>query len=326
MKHYQVYIQFALLFFCSFNVTAEVVSQETFIDRMVEQHAFDKSDLTQLLNKAKVKKSILKAMSRPAGKAKPWYEYRLIFIKDKRINGGVKFWQQNVKVLKRAEATYGVPPEIIVAIIGVETLYGQNKGNYRVIDALKTLAFHYPRRADFFREELEHYLLLTREENLNPLTQKGSYAGAMGIGQFMPSSFLRYAVDFDGDGKRNIWTNNVDAIGSVANYFHRFGWETGQPVIKATQVESKAVEKLLSLEFEPQYSLQQLKQMGLRYQGDEADNTPSMFIDLETQIGTAYWVGFKNYYVITRYNRSKHYAMAVYQLAEEIANRYEQTQ
>jgi len=191
MKHYQVYIQFALLFFCSFNVTAEVVSQETFIDRMVEQHAFDKSDLTQLLNKAKVKKSILKAMSRPAGKAKPWYEYRQIFLKDKRINGGVKFWQQNVKALKRAEATYGVPPEIIVAIIGVETLYGENKGNYRVIDALKTLAFHYPRRADFFREELEHYFLLTREEKLNPLAQKGSYAGAMGIGQFMPSSFRR---------------------------------------------------------------------------------------------------------------------------------------
>lgn len=323
MKHYT---QLCLgLLLCSCNVTAEVVSQETFILQMVEQHSFDKSYLTQLLNKAKVKKSILKAMSRPSGKAKPWYEYRQIFLKEKRINGGVKFWQQNAKALKQAEDTYRVPPQMIVAIIGVETFYGKNKGNYRVLDALTTLAFHYPRRADFFRQELEHYLLLTRDEGLNPLTQKGSYAGAMGIGQFMPSSFRNYAVDFDEDGKRNIWTNNVDAIGSVANYFHHFGWKTGELVIKATQVRPNAVEGLLALNFKPEYTLQQLKQMGLVYHGDEIDSTPSMFIDLETEIGTAYWVGFQNYYVITRYNRSKRYAMAVYQLAQEIAHRYAET-
>jgi len=315
-----------LLYNCS--LFAEIVSQQSFIDQMVKQHGFDKSNLTQLLNKAKVKKSILKIMNPPAdtGKAKPkpwYYQYRQRFVNYIRIKRGVKFWRQNAKALKRAADKYGVPPQIIVAIIGVETIYGRNKGNIRVLDALTTLAFHFPRRADFFRQELEHYLVLTREEGLNPLAQKGSYAGAMGIGQFMPSSFRNYAVDFDGDGKRNIWTNYDDAIGSVANYFHRFGWQTGQPVIKATQVRPNAVKNLLALEFKPQYSLQQLKQMGLRYHGDEPDNTLGMFIDLETEIGTSYWVGFQNYYVITRYNRSKHYAMAVYQLAEEIANRYE---
>ncbi len=313
---------FVGLFFCSFNVTAELISQETFIEQMVEKHGFDKADLTQWLNKATVKESILKAMYRPAEKAKPWYQYRQIFVNEKRINGGVKFWQQNVNILKRAESTYGVPAEIIVAIIGVETLYGKNKGNFRIIDALKTLAFHYPKRADFFRNELEHFLLLTREEEMDPLKPKGSYAGAMGIGQFIPSSFRKYAVDFDNDGKRNIWTSNTDAIGSVANYFNQFGWKTGEQVIKASQIRPNAVENLLALEFKPQYTLRELKQMGLLYHGDEPDNTPSMFIDLETEFGTTYWLGFQNYYVITRYNRSKRYAMAVYHLALALANRY----
>ncbi|RKZ80818.1 MAG: lytic murein transglycosylase B [Candidatus Parabeggiatoa sp. nov. 1] len=296
-----------------------MISQETFIDDMVIRHGFDKFDLTQLLDKAKVEKSILKAISRPPSKAKPWYEYRRIFINPKRIKKGGKFWQNNAEAIKRAERLYGVPAEIIVAIIGVETLYGQYKGNHHVLDALTTLAFNYPRRADFFREELEHYLLLTREEGLNPLELKGSYAGAMGIGQFMPSSFRRYAVDFDGDGIRDIWTNNTDAIGSVANYFHQHRWQTGQPVIKAAQVRPNAVETLLALDFNPQYTLQQLKEKGLLYYGDEPNNMDCMFVDLETENGTTYWVGFQNYYVITRYNRSKRYAMAVYQLAQEIA-------
>ena len=308
----------------SFNVTATIVSQETFIEDMAIQHGFDRFDLTRLLDQAKVKNSIIKLMSRPRGKARPWYKYRRNFINTKRIKEGVQFWQRNAKALRQAETTYGVPAEIIVAIIGVETIYGKITGNYRVIDALKTLSFHYARRADFFRSELEHYLLLTREERLNPLTQKGSYAGAMGIGQFMPSSFRRYAVDFDGDGKRNIWTNKNDAIGSVANYFRQHGWQAQQPVMKPTQVRPEAIEALLALEFEPKYTLRQLKQRGLQYHGDESNNTLGMFVDLETEQGTAYWLGFQNYYVITRYNHSKRYAMAVYQLAQEIANRYEQ--
>jgi len=313
----------------NFGVTAEIISQEAFIDQMVTQHHFDRVELTQLLNKAKVKQSILKIMFRPPPepgvakpKPKPWYKYRKQFVTKSRINKGIQYWRQNSSAFKRAEKTYGVPAEIILAIIGVETIYGRNKGNFRIIDALTTLAFNYPRRADFFRSELEHFLLLTREEGMNPLKPKGSYAGAMGLGQFMPSSFRRYAVDFDGDGKRNIWTNNTDAIGSVANYFKHFGWKTGEPVIKPTQIRPNAVERLEALKFKPQYTLQKLKSMGLLYHGGESDSTSVMFIDLETEIGTSYWVGFQNYYVITRYNHSKRYAMAVYHLAQALANRY----
>jgi membrane-bound lytic murein transglycosylase B len=307
------------------NAMAQTITPERFITDMVERHQFDKSYLEYLLNQAKVRKSIIKAMTpHPTGKAKPWYQYRRIFIQDQRISEGVTFWHNHASILKRAEATYGVPPQIIIAIIGVETLYGQNQGNFRVIDALVTLSFHYSRRADFFREELEHYLLLTREEGFDPLQLQGSYAGAMGIGQFMPSSFRRYAVDFDGDGQRDIWNNYADAIGSVANYFHRFGWQPGQPIVKATQINPTALDTLLGLAFKPEYTLTQLQQVGLKYHGDEPANTLGLFIDLETEQGPAYWLGFQNYYVITRYNHSKHYAMAVYQLAQEIAHQYAQ--
>ncbi|MCK5717715.1 MAG: lytic murein transglycosylase B [Thiomargarita sp.] len=302
--------------------TADTVTQDMFIEQMVTQHGFDKVYVTQLLKQAKVKKSILKIMARPPGKAKPWYQYKKNFLDQQRIKAGIKFGKKYAKTLKRAEVIYGVPAEIIVAIIGVETFYGKIVGKIRVIDALKTLAFHYPKRADFFRDELEHFLLLTREEKMNPLKPKGSYAGAMGIGQFMPSSFRTYAVDFDGDGKRNIWTNNIDVIGSVANYFKQHGWKTGQSVIMPAQITTpKASTRLLALDFKPQYTLQKLKRMGLQYQGNESDNTLAMFIDLETEVGTAYWVGFQNYYVITRYNRSKHYAMAIFLLSLAVANR-----
>jgi membrane-bound lytic murein transglycosylase B len=325
MKQYARIILLSGLLLCSSSITAGIVDRETFIDSMVSEHGFNRFYLTDLLNKAKVKKSILKIMFRPVGKARPWYKYRRNFLTERHIKGGVKFWRRNATALQRAADFYGVPIEIIVAIIGVETIYGKHKGNFRVLDALVTIAFNYPRRADFFRDELKHFLLLTREEGRDPLSLKGSYAGAMGIGQFMPSSFRRYAIDFDNDGRRNIWTNNTDAIGSVANYFRSHGWVTGQPVIKPTQVRPNAIGKLLNLEFKPQYTLQQLKQWGLLYHGDEPNSTNSMVIDLKTEQGTTYWVGFQNYYVITRYNRSKRYAMAVYQLAQEIARRYGKT-
>ncbi len=325
MKIKKLLLFTTLLVCSSFSVTAEIISQEEFIEQMVTRHHFDRVELTQLLNQAKVKQSILKIMFRPHkpnAKPTPWYKYRQNFVTKSRINKGLQYWRQNAAALKRAEKTYGVPAEIILAIIGVETIYGRNTGNFRIIDALTTLAFNFPKRADYFRSELEHFLLLTREEGINPLQPKGSYAGAMGLGQFMPSSFRRYAVDFDGDGRRNIWTDNTDAIGSVANYFKQFGWKTGEPVIKPTQIRPNAVEKLLALKFKPQYTLKQLKPMGLLYHGDESDSTSVMFIDLETEIGTAYWVGFQNYYVITRYNHSKRYAMAVYQLSQALANLY----
>lgn len=319
-----LYTLFVLPFLFHSNVMAKFVSQEDFIDKMVTQHGFDEFYLIQLLGQAKVRQNIINLMSRPRrrGKPTPWYRYRRTFLNADRINGGVTFWRKHAATLQRAQATYGVPPEMITAIIGVETFYGKITGGHRVIDALTTLSFHYLRRADFFRQELEHFLILAREEGFDPLKLEGSYAGAMGIGQFMPSSFRNYAVDFDGDGRRDIWNNYVDAIGSVANYFSRHGWQPGEEIIKATQIRPDAIENLLALKFKPKYTLKYMKQLGLRYHGSQPDNTLAMFIDLETEQGMAYWVGFNNYYVITRYNRSKRYATAVYQLSEAIAYRY----
>lgn len=312
-----------LLCLCSsFSIHAQTTtSLPVFIDNMVARHGFNKTELSRLFAKTKVRNSILGLMDRP-GTGRPWYQYMPKFVNERRIQGGVEFWQENARTLSRAEATYGVPAAIIVAIIGVETIYGTQTGNVPVMDALTTLAFHYPRRADFFRDELENFLLLTREEKMNPLLPKGSYAGAMGIGQFMPSSYRQYAVDFDGDGKRNIWTNVDDAIGSVANYFKKFGWQAGQPVMMATQVRPDTNVSLLTEELNLSYTLKQLKQQGLLFHGDQPDNISGLLVELVTEQGTAYWVGLQNFYVITRYNHSKHYAMAVYQLAKEIADNY----
>jgi len=318
MKH--TILLFFLLLTLHFPLSAQTMPD--FIDEMVNEHHFNRATLNTLLYKqAKVKQSILRAISRP-GEAKPYYEYRKIFLTQNRIKKGVKFWQQYAHALRRAEQIYGVPSEIIVAIIGVETMYGGNMGSYRVIDALKTLAFHYPKRANFFRGELKAFLLLTREERLNPLTLKGSYAGAMGYGQFMPSSYRNYAIDFDGDGKRDIWNNPVDVIGSVANYLKHFGdtkgWQRGQPIVIATNIKPHAVKKLLRLKSEPIYSIKKLKQMGLKLALDKYDDHLGFLVDLKTEYGKLYWVAFQNFYMITRYNRSPRYAMAVYQLSQAI--------
>jgi len=305
---------------------AETVTLNDFIQQMVNKHGFSQSALQQLFKQVKKRTSIIKAMQRPAGKVKPWYEYRNIFIQPERVKGGVQFWRRYATTLAKAEKQMGVPAEYLVAIIGVETSYGQFVGKNKVLDALYTLAFFYPRRADFFRKELEHFLLLTREENFNPLTLKGSYAGAMGLGQFMPSSYRQYAVDFDGDGKRNIWTNKVDAIGSVANYFVQHGWQTGEPLLEATQVASPAAGKVLTeLTFKPQYRLAELRAKGLRHSGKLAQTRTALVFDLEVAPDERqYWLGFQNFYVITRYNRSTRYAMAVMQLAHEVKIAYGQ--
>lgn len=316
---------FSMLILVANSITprAFALSPDEFIVQMSAQHQYDSFQLSQLLGEAKVHKSIIKAVScyrtPTAGKRSPWYRYRPKFVNERLIEGGIAFKFQNSKTLARAQQTYGVPAEIITAIIGIETFYGENSGNYRVLDALYTLAFHCPRREDYFLGELENFLLLAREERLDPLEMYGSYAGAMGLGQFMPSSFRKYAVDFDGDSRRNIWTNPTDAIGSVANYFKQHGWQSGQPVIEATQVRPDAAEALLGLDFELKYTLKQLKDLGLLFYGNRPENSYGFLIDLETEQGPAYWVGFNNFYVITRYNKSNYYAMSVYQLAQEIA-------
>ena len=294
-----------------------------FIDEMVQKHHFDANYLSQNFDKVEVKDSILTAISRPAEKSKPWYEYRKIFITDKRINGGVEFWQDHKEALDQAEKVYGVPAEIIVAILGVETRYGSNVGNYRVLDALSTLAFRYPPREKFFRGELEQFLLLTREEKMSLLTPVGSYAGAMGLGQFMPSSFREYAVDFDHDGKRNIWTDAADAIGSIANYLHRHGWVAGQSIVHRAQVKGTVPDSMLAQGLKPSLTRKQLADAGISSDSLPAGDDPLALIALEQPDGNEYWLARQNFYAITRYNHSAMYAMAVTQLGHAIRQQVE---
>ena len=296
-------------------------SVKVFIDEMVAEHNFDRAALAQLFSQAEKKQRILDAISRPAEKTLTWADYRKIFVTDTRIEGGVEFWQENEVILNRAAKEFGVPEEIIVAIIGVETRYGGNKGSYRVIDALSTLAFDYPRRSKFFRKELKEFLLLSREQQQDPLDLIGSYAGAMGYGQFIPSSYRAYAVDYDKDNFADIWNNTEDAIGSVANYFKRHGWKAGEQVAVRTRVKEGYDQSVINDSLKPKRDLAALKAKGFAPIGNLQDAQPASAIRLEGQYGTEYWIGLQNYYVITRYNHSRLYAMAVWQLSQEIANK-----
>ncbi|NJM12098.1 MAG: lytic murein transglycosylase B [Synechococcaceae cyanobacterium SM1_2_3] len=292
---------------------------------MVTRHRFNPAQLQAAFSQAYAKPDIIAAMSRPA-EAKPWFAYREIFVNAKRIQGGVEFWRANAAALAQAEQTYGVPPEIVVAIIGVETQYGGNMGKHRVLEALSTLAFGYPRRAAYFRKELENYLLLTRAEGIDPLSLRGSYAGAMGLGQFMPSSFLSFAVDFDSDGHRDLWRNPRDAIGSVANYFNKNGWRSGQPVATPASVSGSTWPSLVSSQLKPpQSSIASLRSQGVIPQAPVSAAQTAMLLELQGRDNPEYWLGFDNFYVITRYNRSVLYALAVYQLSQEIRERSAQS-
>ena len=233
-----------------------------FVEKMVSEHDFEKKYVLDLLAKAKQQQSILDAISRPAEKTKKWHEYRNIFLGEKRINQGVEFWKENEATLNTASEKYGVPQEIIVAIIGVETRYGRHAGKYRVLDSLATLGFDYPRRAKFFRGQLEQFLLLAREQDLDPEVLVGSYAGAMGYGQFIPSSYRHYAVDFDGDGVADIWNNPVDAIGSVANYFAEHHWKTGAPVFTRARFPKEYESENLNSISKPKQTLAEVEKLG----------------------------------------------------------------
>ena len=291
-----------------------------FITEMTRDYGFASEQLSTLFADVERKQAILDAISRPAERVKPWKEYRPIFITDARISKGVAFWNEHAEALARAEKEYGVPAEIIVAIIGVETSYGGNTGSYRVIDALSTLAFDYPPRAPFFRKELREFLMLTREEQVDPASLKGSYAGAMGLPQFMPSSFRAYAVDFDGDGHIDIWNNPVDAIGSVASYFKRHGWVHGAPVVSRAQVRGERVDEGLTQGLDPVKNVGDLRTLGWASDDALRDDVPVTAFRLEGDEGAEYWMGLPNFYVITRYNRSAMYAMAVHQLSELLVN------
>jgi len=292
-----------------------------FVAEMTHDYGFASEQLVEMLGQAERKQAILDAISRPAERVKPWKEYRPIFLTDSRVAQGVDFWRENEDALARAEAQYGVPAQVIVAIIGVETFYGRNTGNYRVIDALSTLGFDYPPRQPFFRQQLKEFLLLAREEQVDPLTLTGSYAGAMGLPQFMPSSFRAYAVDFDGDGHIDIWKNPADAIGSAANYFKQHGWTAGAPVVARAEVSGDRHQDGLTEGLDPVMTAAELRKLGWKFQtaAGTTDDTLVTAFRLEGAEGDEYWVGMPNFYVITRYNRSVMYAMAVHQLAERLA-------
>jgi membrane-bound lytic murein transglycosylase B len=289
---------------------------EAFVDELSEKHGMSRLELRAILRQARVQPGILRVMSAPST-ARPWHRYRPVYINPERIAGGVRFWNRYADLLARAEREYGVPAEIIVATLGVETLYGSHTGTHRVLDALTTLAFDYPRRAAFFRGELEQFLLLVRDRVLDPLRMRGSYAGAMGVPQFMPSSFRRYAVDFDGDGQRTLWDGMADSIGSVANYYRSFGWRSGEPVVLRANVEGSGYLELAELGIEPTIDAATFRNAGVTPQADLGERGAAMLV-LEDESGPLYYLGLNNFYVITRYNRSVNYAMAVYQLAAEI--------
>jgi membrane-bound lytic murein transglycosylase B len=296
---------------------------ERFIDKMVSEHGYSRDYLYGLFSQARRKQWTLDYLGRepkPTAAPRPgaWTRYRAQFLTEKHIATGAAFWSRHAQTLRRAQAKYGVTPEHIMGIMGVETIYGGNVGNHRIIDALTTLAMDYPRRADYFAGELENFLVMAQGEGLDPSRPVGSYAGAMGLGQFMPSSFLKFAVDFDGDGCKDLW-NPVDAIGSIANYFAGHGWRKGQPVASPAVVEGS----VHGLEFglDRLYALADLAGYGIR---------PSIYfpadkvrlLRLNAAAGEEYWIGYENFYVITRYNHSTHYAMAVHQLAEAVKQRY----
>ena len=299
---------------------------DAYIEELIQQHDFSRPELEQVFAAAERRQDIIDLMRRPAERRLNWHEYRKIFLDEQRIAGGVEFWQQNQATLERAEKEYGVAPEVIVAIIGVETRYGRVTGRHRVVDALMTLAFDYPPRASFFRKELTQFLLLAREEGKNPTSLTGSYAGAMGFGQFIPSSYRNYAVDFDRDGVRDIWQNRTDAIGSVANYFSRHGWRGAAQVTLPVQLKAET-EQLLDIanqSLKPTHSVAEMAEMGVIV--DRLD--PEARVLLLRLLGgdkPEYWLGFDDFYVITRYNHSRLYAMAVYQLGQEILKRRKQS-
>ena len=297
---------------------------QAFMDDMVSKHGFSKDELTRIFEQAERRDDILELMSKPAEKRLRWFEYRKIFLTQSRIEGGVQFWEQYADILELAEAEYGVDPQVIVAIIGVETRYGKNTGRHRVLDALSTLAFDYPPRSEFFTSELEQFLILTRENDIDLLSAKGSYAGAMGYGQFIPSSYRNYAVDFDASGTRDLWNSPMDIIGSVANYFKQHGWQHGGVVATPATVTGDDYQTVLDLGYKPNTVLDAMRHDGITPATHLPDDLVAALMAFDQPDGPEYWLGFNNFYVITRYNHSPLYAMAVYQLSEEIRTAYEQ--
>jgi membrane-bound lytic murein transglycosylase B len=297
--------------------------RDAFIERVARERGFDADELRSILESATIQQSALNAISRPAERVVPWFEYRQIFLNDARIDAGARFWQANEDLVARTAERFGVEPEIVLAIVGIESLFGQRMGNYRVVDALSTLAFAYPPRADFFASELDAFLQIYSEEGPAVLDALGSYAGAMGAGQFIPSSYRAYAVDADADGRRDLWNDWDDILASVANYLSVHGWHAGEAVaVAANQSSAAGAEPGNRLELDE--TVASLRALGYEFDAALPDASPAMLVALEQdESSTEYWIGLHNFRVITRYNRSVKYALAAVQLSRAIRQRYE---
>jgi membrane-bound lytic murein transglycosylase B len=297
----------------------------SFVDTLVQKHQFNRAELLGLFHRAEQQRSVLEAIAKPAERELTWSQYRPIFVTAESARNGSLFWAQHAEVLARAEQTYGVPPQIIVAIVGVETRYGKQVGRYPVFDALTTLGFDSKHRRGFFRAELEHFLLLARDETFDPSLLVGSYAGAMGWPQFISSSYRQYAVDFDQDGRRDLWESPADVVGSVANYFKRHGWRSGQPVALPAQVTGDVSTLAVGRGrrgLKPEKNYAAFSAAGVSVQAPPDAEQLATLIELDVDTGKEYWLGLNNFYVITRYNQSAMYALAVFQLSEAIAVQY----
>ncbi len=289
-----------------------------FINQMVTHDKFSRAELVSALTAAQFQPQIIESMEKPYEK-KTWDVYKTLFLTPQRVQAGVEFWQANAETLARAQKEYGVPAEVIVAILGVETQYGKRQGEYRVLDALTTLAFHYPKRADYFTRELREYFLLCREHHVSPTQYIGSYAGAIGQPQFMPSSYRTFAVDYAGHGRRDLVSNNQDVIGSVANYFHQHGWSNNESVVQPVQLAGVKPEQLAVNSKHADYTYGQLISSGvIPLSGMSRHPSQAGLIELITDKGNEYWLAYPNFYVITRYNSSPQYALAVYLLAQQL--------
>lgn len=291
---------------------------DEFINELVRDEGFSKPALEKMFKEVEYKPRIVQLISKPAERRLTWWEYRNLFINDTRIDQGVEFWKKHQKILDQASKEYGVPQSVIIGILGIETGFGRQSGGFRVVDALSTLGFGYPRRATFFRKELKEFLMLAREQGFNPLELTGSYAGAMGIPQFMPSSYRAYAIDFDKNGQADIWGSPADAIGSIASYLSRHGWVEGKPVASKATVKGEKYSTLISGNPRPTRSVNEARNLGWKSQQVLPDSARVRGLKLEGKNGTEHWLTMTNFYVITRYNKSDLYAMAVWQLGRQV--------
>jgi membrane-bound lytic murein transglycosylase B len=301
---------------------------QAFIDEMASVHGYNRVVLKRAFAAARYQPRIVEAMQRPLLEPPKWYDYAPQFLSQARVDGGVAYWNAHAGELERVEQRFGVPPEIIVAILGVETYYGRNTGKHRALDALTTLAFDYPRRAAFFRGELKEFLLLVRDQRVDPTAPTGSFAGALGVPQFMPGSYREFAVDFDGDGRIDLWTSPADIVGSVGSYLARHDWQRGQPVLLPAAIAEDslaAVQRRLDGGISERRSAEAWSVDGVAASGAPPDLTPDpvalLMLEEKDANGVeseSYWIACHNFYVLTRYNRSRLYASAVYALATAI--------